>query len=88
MPTVSADPEKLRALGKEMSRFSGQIQDISKSIQRRLDATGWNDKEKAKFQGELTVLLRSLQQQAAKLNSQFVPTLNRKAMALEQYRNS
>jgi hypothetical protein len=86
MPDVSADPEKLKILGKEMVKVGSQIEELSRNLQRKLDATGWNDKERQRFQSDLVPVLKSLQQNAQRLSSQFVPILNRKASALEQYR--
>jgi len=86
MPDVNADPEKLKILGKELVKIGSQIEELSRNLQRKLDATGWNDKERQRFQAELAPVVKGLQQHAQRLSSQFVPILNRKAAALEQYR--
>ncbi len=86
MPDVSADPDKLKVLGKEMIKVGSQIEELSRNLQRKLDATGWNDKERQKFQSDLGPVIKALQQNAQRLSTQFVPVLNRKAAALEQYR--
>jgi hypothetical protein len=86
MAGVNVDPDKLRTLGKELARIGSQIEDLTRNMQRKLDASGWNDNERQKFQQDISTVMKGLQQHAQRLNSQFVPTLNRKAAAIDQYR--
>jgi CCR4-NOT transcriptional regulation complex NOT5 subunit len=86
MQNVNADPDKLKSLGKEMIKVGEQIEELSRTLRRKLDASGWNDSERQKFESDLTPVVKELQEKSQKIRSEFVPKLNRKASALEQYR--
>lgn len=86
MPSVSADPEKLRNLASALRKAAEQCEQIARTVQRGLDAAGWKDSERVKFEQEITATLKPLLRSADQLKSQHAPQLQRKAQALEQYR--
>lgn len=87
MPNVQADPEKLRQFAKVLANSSEQYRQLGKQIQRSLAATGWNDAERRKFEADLSSTLRALNGFADRLKNEYVPKLQKKASALDQFRS-
>ena len=50
MPDVHADPDKLRQFASALSRSAQQLESIARQLQRSLDATGWQDSERQRFE--------------------------------------
>lgn len=86
MPDVHADPEKLKQLAKSLTSSADQLQQIARNLSRALDSSGWQDGERQKFEQDFKQTVKTLGQFTDKLKSQYVPLLQRKASALEQYR--
>lgn len=87
MADVIADPEKLRQFAVALARASQEFEQLARQLQRSLDATGWRDSERAKFEQDFKATLRSISQFSGRLKSQYVPQLQRKAAALDQFRS-
>ena len=87
MPDVIADPDKLRAFASSLVKAADQLEQIGRQMQRSLDATGWRDSERQKFEQDFKATLKSVQQFSARLKSKYVPQLQRKAAALDQFRS-
>ena len=86
MPDVHADPEKLKQLAKSLTSSADQLQQIARNLSRALDSSGWQDGERQKFEQDFKQTVKTLGQFTDKLKGQYVPLLQRKASALEQYR--
>jgi uncharacterized protein YukE len=87
MSQVTADPAKLRQFAKTVSACAQQLEQLTRQLQRGLDQTGWRDGERQKFEADFGSALRSIRQVSEKLNSHFVPQLQRKAEALERFQS-
>lgn len=88
MSGVIADPEKLRQFAKALSTSADQLQQIARSMARALENSGWDDSERQRFEQDYKQTVRMLSQFTEKLKSQYIPTVQKKASALEQYRRS
>lgn len=86
MPEVHADPEKLKQLAKALTSSADQLQQVARTLSSALNNSGWHDAERQKFEQDFKQTVRTLGQFTEKLKSQYVPDLQRKAAALEQYR--
>lgn len=86
MPDVHADPEKLRQFASMLSRSAQQLEAIARQLQRSLDSTGWLDSERQRFEQDFQLTVRSLSQFTDRLRSQYVPQLQKKAAALDRFR--
>jgi uncharacterized protein YukE len=86
MPEVHADPEKLKQLAKTLTSSADQLQQVARTLSSALNNSGWQDAERQKFEQDFKQTVRTLGQFTEKLKSQYVPVLQKKAAALEQYR--
>lgn len=86
MPDVHADPEKLRQFAKALTKSADQLQQVARGMSRALDSSGWQDAERQKFEQDFKQTVKTLSQFTEKLKGQYVPVLQKKAAALEQYR--
>lgn len=86
MPDVHADPEKIKQFAKVLGTSADQLEQIARSMSRALDNSGWKDAERQKFEQDFKQTVKMLGQFTEKIKRQYVPTLQRKAAALEQYR--
>lgn len=86
MPEVVADPEKLRSFAANLKSASERLEQINRELHRSLEATGWRDSERQKFEQDFKATMKSIQQFSARLKSDYVPQLQRKAAALDQFR--
>jgi hypothetical protein len=86
MPDIHADPEKLRQFASALSRSAQQLESIARQLQRSLDSTGWLDSERQRFEQDFQLTVRSLTQFTERLRSQYVPQLQKKAAALDRFR--
>jgi uncharacterized protein YukE len=85
MAGVIANPQKLKQFAKTLGSSADQLQQIARNLTRALDSSEWNDAERQKFEQEFKQSMRNLTQFTELLKSQYVPLLQRKAAALEQY---
>ncbi|HMM95097.1 hypothetical protein [Phycicoccus sp.] len=88
MSGVVADPEKLKQFARSLSTSADQLQQIARSLARALENSGWDDSERRRFEQDYKQTVRTLNQFTEKLKGQYVPTIQKKAAALEQYRRS
>ncbi len=86
MPDVHADPDKLRHFASALSRSAQQLESIARQLQRGLDSTGWQDSERQRFEQDFQQTVRSLTQFTDRLKGQYVPQLQKKAAALDRFR--
>jgi uncharacterized protein YukE len=87
VPDVIADPDKLRQFAKSLTSSAQQIEQISRQLQRSLEATGWRDSERQRFEQDFKQALKSMTQFAERLKGQYAPMLQKKAEALDRFRS-
>lgn len=85
MPDVHADAEKLRQFSKTLTSSADQLQQLTRSLSRALESTGWQGAERLRFEQDFKQTVRALSQHAEKLKGQYAPDLQKKAAALEQF---
>lgn len=73
-------------LAKVLGTSADQLQQIARSLSRALESSGWQDGERQKFEQDFKQTVKMLGQFTDKLKGQYVPTIQKKAAALEQYR--
>ncbi len=86
MPDVRADPDKLRQFASAMSRSAGQLESIARQLRRGLDATGWQDSERQRFEDDFQATVQALSGFTERLRDTYAPQLHKKAAALDRFR--
>lgn len=86
MAQINADPDKLRELSRKMKSAAVQIESMRSQLMKGLASTGWNDRERQKFEAELTADLKKVMTVSQRLKSQYPSILQRKASALDEFR--
>lgn len=85
MPEVIADPAKLRQFAKTLAASAQQFDDLTRRLQRSLDATGWRGSDRQRFEQDFRQALKTISQFSERLRHQDVPNLQRRAEALERF---
>lgn len=85
MPDVRADPEKLRQFASTLSRSADQLESIARQLRRSVDATGWQDSERQRFEEDFQATIRALSRFTERLRDAYVPQLRKKAEALDRF---
>ena len=67
MSDVNADPEKLKQLASTLVQSAQKCEQISRQLHRSLDATGWRDSERDKFEQSLKESTKALNRLAEQL---------------------
>jgi hypothetical protein len=86
MPEVRADPEKLKQFARVLIKSADQLQDVSRALSRALESSGWQDAERQKFERDFKQTVKTLGSFTQMLKSEYAPSVQKKAAALEQYR--
>lgn len=86
MSGVMADPAKLRDLAKRLKAAGAQIEGIRSQLTKTLQSTGWNDRERQKFEQALSNDLKTAVTVAHRLQQEYPAMLERKARALDDFR--
>jgi len=86
VPDIHADPEKLRQFARTLTKSSQQFDQLSRQMKQGLDATGWQDSERVKFESDFAATLKTIRMFSERLKSEYVPKLQRKAAALDNFR--
>jgi uncharacterized protein YukE len=83
------DPEQLKRFAGNLRQFTGQLREQSGSLQRQFSRLGdtWRDQEHERFAEEFTQMMAALERFAS-VSEEQIPTLQRKAAAIEQYLRS
>jgi hypothetical protein len=84
--SVVADPVKLRELAKKLRASGEQLEQIQRQALGALRASGWNDKERQRFEAALSQDLKAAAAVGAKLRGDYPKALERKARALDEFR--
>lgn len=86
MAGVIADPEKLRRFAAQLMKASEQLDQVSRQLNSGLQQTGWNDRERAKFEKDFQTTVRSITMFSQRIRSEYAPELKRKAAVLDQFK--
>lgn len=84
--TVMADPDKLRELAKKLKSCGEQMERMQRQAHGALRASGWNDRERQRFEAGLSRDLKAAAAIAQKLRDDYPKVLERKAKALDEFR--
>ena len=84
--TVIADPDKLRELAKKLKSSGDQIEQMQRQALGALQASGWNDRERQRFEADLSRDLKAVSAIGRKLQNDYPKALERKAKALDDFR--
>jgi len=86
MAKAMVDPAELRRFASELKRFNDTLQAEVLSIRRQFTRLGetWRDQEQAKFAQDFEQMVHVLTR-FAEASTKQVPTLLRKAEAIQQY---
>jgi hypothetical protein len=84
--TVNADPSKLRDLAKKLKSVGDQIEQMQRQALGALQASGWEDRERQRFEAELARDLKAATALARRLQNDYPKVLERKAQALDDFR--
>lgn len=84
--SVSADPNKLRDLAKKLKSAGEQIEQMQRQALGALQSSGWNDRERQRFEADLSRDLKTAAAVGQKLKNDYPRALERKAKALDDFR--
>jgi hypothetical protein len=84
--SVVADPDKLRQLATKLKNAGQQIEQLQRQALGALQSSGWNDRERERFEAELSRDLKAAAALGQKLQNDYPKTLERKAKALDDFR--
>jgi hypothetical protein len=84
--TVNADPAKLREVAKKLKSAGDQIDQSQRQALGALRSSGWNDRERERFEADLSHDLKTACAIARKLQNDYPKVLERKAQALDEFR--
>jgi hypothetical protein len=84
--TVIADPDKLRQLAAKLKNAGQQIEQLQRQALGALQSSGWNDRERERFEAELSRDLKAAATVGQRLQNDYPKTLERKARALDDFR--
>jgi hypothetical protein len=84
--TVIADPTKLRELAKKLKKAGEQIEHMQRQALGALQASGWNDRERQRFEANLSRDMKAASAIGRKLQNDYPKALERKAKALDDFR--
>ena len=83
--SVIADPDKLRQLARKLKNSGQQIEQLQRQALAALQSSGWNDRERERFEAELSRDLKAAAAIGQKLQNEYPKTLERKAKALDDF---
>jgi hypothetical protein len=83
--TVNADPDKLRELAKKLKNAGDQIEQMQRQALGALQASGWNDRERQRFEADLARDLKAATMIGRRLQNDYPKALERKAQALDDF---
>jgi hypothetical protein len=84
--TVNADPSKLRELAKKLKSTGDQIEQMQRQTLGALQASGWDDRERQRFEADLSRDMKAVAAIGRRLQNDYPKTLERKAKALDDFR--
>lgn len=84
--TVVADPAKLRELAKKLKAAGEQIEQMQRQALGALRSSGWEDRERQRFEADLSRDMKAAAAIGRKLQNDYPKALERKAKALDDFR--
>jgi len=84
--SVNADPDKLRQLASKLKNAGQQIEQLQRQALGALQSSGWNDRERERFEADLARDLKTAAALGQRLQTDYPKTLERKAKALDDFR--
>jgi hypothetical protein len=84
--TVIADPDKLRQLATKLKNAGQQVEQLQRQAMGALQSSGWNDRERERFEAALSQDLKAAAAIGRKLQNDYPKALERKAKALDDFR--
>lgn len=84
--SVRADPDKLRQLAKQLKSAGDQLEQVQRQALAALRSSGWEDRERQRFESSLTRDLKAASSVGRRLKSDYPKALEKKARALDDYR--
>ncbi len=84
--TVVADPAKLRELAKKLKAAGEQIEQMQRQALGALRSSGWEDRERQRFEADLSRDMKAAAVIGRKLQNDYPKALERKAKALDDFR--
>lgn len=84
--SVNADPDKLRQLAAKLKRAGQEMEQLQRQAMGALQGSGWNDRERDRFEAALSGDLKTATALGRKLQNDYPKTLERKAQALDDFR--
>ena len=84
--SVNADPAKLRDLAKKLKASGQQMEQLQRQALGALQSSGWNDRERQRFEADLSRDHKSATAIGRKLQNDYPKALERKAKALDDFR--
>lgn len=84
--SVIADPAKLRELAAKLKATGQQMEQLQRQALGALQSSGWNDRERQRFESDLSRDLKGVATIGRKLQNDYPKALERKARALDDFR--
>ena len=84
---VDANPDDLERFSRQLQASRSAIEQELKQLQSGFDKVHWRDKERQRFETELSVALRALRSSLNQLDP-LMPELRKKAQQLRTFLNS
>jgi hypothetical protein len=83
--SVVADPTKLRELAKKLKNAGQQMEQMQRQALGALQSSGWNDRERQRFEASLSQDMKTAAAISHKLQNDYPKALERKAKALDDF---
>jgi hypothetical protein len=83
--SVRADPAKLRQLAVKLKSTGQQLEQLQRQTLRALQASGWDDRERQRFEADLTREMKTVAAVGRNLQGEYAKNLERKARALDEF---
>jgi uncharacterized protein YukE len=85
MGIVKADPEKLEELARTCRSSAEQLAQVVTALRRKLEASGWEDAERQKFDADFARTIGEMKKFTEALREHYPGVLRKKAADLRRY---
>jgi hypothetical protein len=79
------NPADLRRFASELRRAGEQVRQLSRSLQRTLNALDWNDDVRRRIEADVKVATKGMEKFAERLSEEHARQVEKKAQDLETY---